>query len=815
MLAAIVGIITEEIFSFPSWMLFIGSLGLGGFLLFFLWKKEFSCNSEHGLFFLFIALSFATLHAWQWKESPAYQVASLLKKRGDDIAVEGRVTSEVKVSSNHYSSFFLQTDSIDLGSEKLTRIFHTDCDEEAAKADGARQSMKSDDICAPTDCPRKTSRSTLHPSVFAASVGDRYEISGLIPPVTMFVHWEGPALVYGDRVSLRAQATSPQGPRNPGEFNIETWLARKEVFTELRMDPADPGRILSAGNNHQLMRIAQESRKKIGEWITLGITDDSTVMKLIKAVALGSQEQEIADFVDDFKLTGTMHLFAVSGLHVGMLAVIIWFFLKMLRLPRWSSVLVTIPLLFFYVAITGFRIGSLRAAFMSSLFLIGFLVYRRPQMINSLAAAAFCLLLLQTNLLFSLGWQFSFCVVFSILFLATPFQKILHPLYEHDPFLPKRVITPFQKWRYDFFHHLAQLLALSTAAWIGSLLPSLFYFHLLSFSSLVANVIAVPIAFLILALAALAVLVAPLFPWVALVFNNSNWLCAKILLIVVHGCSLLPLSSFSVGFSMNRSPKLTIFDFPSAQAAMLQVDGRGWMINAGSSKNGIRTLLPFFSENGISALQGFVMTEKRAATLGGLVPLLEEIQPSSFFSSEGKGGSFVFKHFLRKLSISGQKLTLLREGDQLNFSSGCFAEVLYPPAGSSDSALVLKFQLGKASLLWIPNSSLTLQNWLLEHSSPEKLHATILLFPSMEKKIEEDFIKAVAPRFVILGNDPFKRHHPNASFQELESNLHGSGITLLDQAKTGAIILEVLRNRVKLHQFLDHKEWEMLDVPSG
>jgi ComEC/Rec2-related protein len=749
-LAAIVGILTEEIFSFPSWGIFLGSLLLGGVLLFFIWKNPLSCIIEQGLFFLFIALCFATLHAWQWKESPAYQVASLLEKRGDDIAVEGRVASEVKVSSNHYSSFFLQTD----------------------------------------------------------------RISELTLPVTMFVHWEGPPLLYGERVSLRAQAISPQGPRNPGEFDAKTWLARKEVFTELRMDPSDPGRILSSGELHQLMRMALECRQKIGEWITLGITDDSTAMKLIKAIALGSQEEEIADFIDDFKLTGTMHLFAVSGLHVGMLAVIIWFFLKMLRLPRWSAVLVTIPLLFFYVAITGFRIGSLRAAFMSSLFLIGFLVSRRPQMINSLAAAAFCLLLSQTNLLFSIGWQFSFCVVFSILFLATPFQKILHPLYKHDPFLPKRIITPFQKWRYDLCHHLSQLVAVSAAAWIGSLLPTLFYFHLLSFSSLVANVLAVPIAFLILALAVLAVLVAPFFPWVAPVFNNSNWLCSKALLMVVHGCSLLPLSSFSVGFSMNRSPKLTIFDFPSAQAAMLQADGRGWMINAGSSKNGIHTLLPFFAENGISALQGIVITEKRAATIGGLAPLLEEIQPSSFFSSEEKGNSFVFKHFLRKLGESGRQLTVLREGDQLNFSPSCSAEVLYPPAGSSDSALVLKFHLGKASLLWIPNSSVSLQTWLLEHSSLEKLHATILLFPSMEKKMEEDFIKAVAPRCVILGNDPFKKHHSSPSFQELESSLYGSGITVLDQVQTGAIILEVLRDRVRLHQFLDHKDWEILNASS-
>ena len=58
-------------------------------------------------------------------------------------------------------------------------MFHTDRDEEAARADGVRRSMKSDDGCVCTHCPRKTSRSTQHPSGFPASVVDWYEIFGL------------------------------------------------------------------------------------------------------------------------------------------------------------------------------------------------------------------------------------------------------------------------------------------------------------------------------------------------------------------------------------------------------------------------------------------------------------------------------------------------------------------------------------------------------------------------------------------------------------------------------------------------------------
>ena len=61
----------------------------------------------------------------------------------------------------------------------LARIFHTDRDEETAKADGVRRVMKSDDGCMSTYCPRKTSNSTQHPSTFPVSAVDEYEISGL------------------------------------------------------------------------------------------------------------------------------------------------------------------------------------------------------------------------------------------------------------------------------------------------------------------------------------------------------------------------------------------------------------------------------------------------------------------------------------------------------------------------------------------------------------------------------------------------------------------------------------------------------------
>ena len=100
------------------------------------------------------------------------------------------------------SSSFQSQDSISVASREpqgiefhealmdVTRIFHTDRDEETAKADGVRRVMKSDDGCMSTYCPRKTSNSTQHPSTFPVSAVDEYEISGLtspFPPLSVII----------------------------------------------------------------------------------------------------------------------------------------------------------------------------------------------------------------------------------------------------------------------------------------------------------------------------------------------------------------------------------------------------------------------------------------------------------------------------------------------------------------------------------------------------------------------------------------------------------------------------------------------------
>src|SRR5207253_5025198 len=82
--------------------------------------------------------------------------------------------------------------------------------------------------------------------------------------------------------------------------------------------------------------------------------------------------------------------------------------------------------------------------------------------------------------------------------------------------------------------------SVSLAAWIGSLILILWYFYLVTPISLFANLVVVPIAFFILAIALLSLVSAPLLPWVSLIFNNANWCLARLVLGLVHLLAQIP-----------------------------------------------------------------------------------------------------------------------------------------------------------------------------------------------------------------------------------------------------------------------------------
>src|SRR5882672_11438009 len=343
------------------------------------------------------------------------------------------------------------------------------------------------------------------------------------------VRWKGTP-EFGDELKLFGIAEVIPPPRNPGEFDMQTYLTRHDVRRMLFVRYTEDGALIRHGGGNPILRLAQKSRAWMQNAICRGLENAPEVQNFLSGIVLGLRHQAPEDIEEPFQQTGTLHLFAVAGLHVGIVAALLWMLAVVARLSRkWAAALI-IPLLLFYAAVTGLHVSSIRAAVMSSILLGGLFFERKVFVLNSLAAAAFFLLCWNTNELFSTGFQLSFAVVGTIILFADPFAEFLRRWTAPDPFLPRSLLRGPRRRMHAAFEWLCRGTGVSLAAWIGSLPLVLWYFYIVTPISLAANLIVVPIAFFILAIALLSLVSTPILPGLAVIFNNANWLFAQLVM---------------------------------------------------------------------------------------------------------------------------------------------------------------------------------------------------------------------------------------------------------------------------------------------
>src|SRR5207237_6956657 len=164
-----------------------------------------------------------------------------------------------------------------------------------------------------------------------------------------------------------------------------------------------------------------------------GLPAQDESLRLLWAMALGWTTALTGEVSEPFMRTGTMHIFAISGLHIALIAGILVALLRFLRIPRGACGWLVIPLIWFYTAATGWQPSAIRSTIMMTVIIVGWALKRPSDLLNSLAAAAFIILLWDPQQLFQAGFQLSFFVLLSIALLLPPIYICLLPLFQTDP----------------------------------------------------------------------------------------------------------------------------------------------------------------------------------------------------------------------------------------------------------------------------------------------------------------------------------------------------------------------------------------------
>ncbi|RRO15286.1 ComEC/Rec2 family competence protein [Flavobacteriaceae bacterium 14752] len=275
----------------------------------------------------------------------------------------------------------------------------------------------------------------------------------------------------GDKIIMSSSLQPFYNAKNPQTFDYAAFMQNRDVFAVVYEDKFE----ISTQSYFSLATYAGQWRLKIISALRdAGFRDKH--LELIQALILGQKQAINRETYNEFADVGVVHILAVSGLHVGIVFLILNFLLSpVLRFKhgRPLKVLLTILSLWGFAALAGFSPSVMRAVTMFSFLAFGQMFRRKTNSINMLCLSAVVLLIYKPQLLFEVGFQLSYAAVFAIVMLYPVFSKLYQPRYK----IPK------------LFWDTAYV---SLAAQIGVLPFQLFYFHQFPGLFLLGNLVIIP-----------------------------------------------------------------------------------------------------------------------------------------------------------------------------------------------------------------------------------------------------------------------------------------------------------------------------------
>lgn len=264
-------------------------------------------------------------------------------------------------------------------------------------------------------------------------------------------------------------------PLNPHQFNYKNYLQKEYIYHQLTI-PDNKKLFKVSTQDHTLFGYASILRERINKNLKQYNFKDEE-LSIINALLLGQRQDISKDIYNNYAQAGVIHILAVSGLHVGIILLILNFLFKPIeRLKHGKSIKIIfiVILLWSFAIIAGLSASVTRAVTMFSIVVIGINLKRPTNIYNTLAISMLFLLLINPMFLFNVGFQLSYLAVFAIVTL----QPMLYKLWK-----PKLKVIDY----------LWQVFTVTLAAQFGVISVSLYYFHQFPGLFFVSNVVIVPV----------------------------------------------------------------------------------------------------------------------------------------------------------------------------------------------------------------------------------------------------------------------------------------------------------------------------------
>jgi competence protein ComEC len=351
----------------------------------------------------------------------------------------------------------------------------------------------------------------------------------------------GPILARGDRVEFYSRLRQVRNFNNPGGFNYRRYMAFKGIW-HTGYTRGSRLQVVHRESSRAATQHLNDARRAFAAFIESA--DRGPSAAVLKTLILGDRTAISSEIRDRFNRAGVGHVLAISGLHIGIVAMVAFFlayrllsFVRPLLWRAWTRKAAAVVSLFpvcIYGLISGMSPSTQRAVIMVSAFLLTFLFEREGDTLNTLALAAFMILILFPPALFSISFQLSFMAVLSILYGLS----CLWPMPAGDGqavqigFTGSDFKTAFHQLR----RKLIGFFLVSLLAICGTLPFAMYYFNQISLIGLFANFAVVPVVgFIVLPAGLLALFIYPLSSLIAYgCIKICLWVLDYLLKIITH-----------------------------------------------------------------------------------------------------------------------------------------------------------------------------------------------------------------------------------------------------------------------------------------
>ncbi len=692
----------------------------------------------------------------------------------------------------------------------------------------------------------------------------------------------GEEFVAGAGVEVYGVLARPEGPMAPGLFDFGNYLRWQRIFFSLRAESTNDWKLAARAEGWSSARFYRGFNEWARRTLQRGIPEDENT-RLLWAMALGWRPGLSNEVSEPFMRTGTLHVFAISGLHIAMIAGMLvgfqrglWFpkaFVNLwiantpevnLGLSRVAAGAITIPLIWFYTAATGWQASAIRATIMSTVIIIGWGLRQPGNLLNSLSITGLIILVLQPEQLFQVGFQLSFLLLLSIAvwpgmgpdapwhalsihlgekapgeFEFKPkvnwWTRILAKIFGfstgHDPLLPRdlrpkgrRLPDGAAAWILGGFN-------LSIASMVGSLPVIALYFHLISFSSVLANLVIVPISGIALGGSLASMALAPI-PGVSEGLNWISWWAMRVMVEICRGLEehrwtyeyvAAPgwflvaayygmLAALVLGWRMRFKVGWAAVFLAAAAGAfwkeqgmtritalpgtgVIFVDAPGnkndFLVDCGRDREAAALVKPFLRSQGVDRLAGILLTHGDVAHCEGYERLAKEFDVEMTFTSAARSRSPKYREVIRMLEEVPRKWRKAAAGDEVMGWT-----VMHPQAGgdfgkADDEAVVLRRRLEGRDVILLSELGRDGQQKMLESGRELRSAVAVGGAPTDGAIARPELMAQIAPEvFVLTGHD--------AKAQRAEEDLRDRGERTLTTREGPAVTITAREGRVTL-----------------